>query len=657
MPNRNRTKNANSQLSQAFAATPRLPRASLRTAAACGLLILAIGAAYVPILKKEELPSPKAGFLMDDDALVIECPPIVQSGTQGLYDIWLTTKAADYWPVTNTAFWIEWRAFGMNPIGYHAVSLFLHCVEASLLWLILKRLTIPGAYWIALLFAVHPVNVESVAWIASQKNLWAMLFMQLAVLCYLKIELVDGSEVSAKRFALCYGLTSVFFIASLLGKGSAAVLPGVLALVSYWIRPLRQSDLYRFAPFIAIAVAFSCINVWFQTHGLDIVIRSGVTWGDRMILAGRAIWFYLYKALVPVGLTPFYPMWKTSEGGALRYAPIAAVLVVSGVLVFFQRKKISWARPIFVGWFFFLTSLFPVLGLADVGFFRFSLVADRYQHLAIIGILALVVGGLVGGAKAATVAWRRFRHGFLGVCVAICIIVAHAQANLYANAVRWYTAAIEANPLSGQAHNNLANEYYRTPGMRDAAEKEYLIAVELNPDLPEAQSNLGAIAFEHGRFEEAIERYKTALRLKPDHSQSHNNWGNALMRLNREDEAISHYQKALQLNEGYAEAHNNLAVALHNRAKLNEAISHYRRALEANPDYYDASYNLTQAYVAARRISEAKQEALRGLAISRKLGLQDEEKNSMDWIAKLDATQEASPGDQKENIGSGTGSR
>ena len=373
-----------------------------RAIAGAALIVIAVFLAY--------LPSINGGFVLDDDLILSENPNIKASG--GLYQFWFTTKEQDYWPVTYSMLWIEWRLWEWNPTGYHVTNLILHIVESLLIWIILRKLCIPGAFLAAMLFAVHPVNVESVAWISSRKNLLAMLFFLLSIYWYLKYLWSRHTQCAAPAQGMYanhhetahgtswllldgwYWLSLAAFLLAMLSKGSVAILPVLLLGIVWWLRPLMWWDLVRISPFFVIAVILAGVNVWFQTHlDLEEVFRTA-TFTERLLSAGTAVWFYLYKAIFPFDLAFVYPMWYVVVGKMLWWLPLLAVLAVTALLWWYRK---SWSRPFLFAWGFFCVGLSPALGFTDVGYMRFSLVADRYQHIAIIGAIALLSASGVSG--------------------------------------------------------------------------------------------------------------------------------------------------------------------------------------------------------------------------------------------------------------------
>ena len=234
-------------------------------------------------------PAMRGGFILDDDVLLTQNRLI--KAADGPARMWFSTEAADYWPVSNTSLWLEWRLWNSNPTGYHITNLLLHILGSLLLWAVLKELAIPGAFFAALLFAVHPVNVDSVAWIAQRKNVLAMLFYLLATLWYLKADKASASLVDNQRSggARWYWLSLLAFLLAMLSKGSVAIFPIVLLLIAWWQRDrITKADLIRTAPFFLVAIALTAVNVWFRTHGAEITIRSA-TFVERLL--GAAPWF------------------------------------------------------------------------------------------------------------------------------------------------------------------------------------------------------------------------------------------------------------------------------------------------------------------------------------------------------------------------------
>ena len=585
------------------------------------------------------LPALRGGFIWDDDTFLTQNKLI--KAADGLYRFWFTREAPDYWPVTSTTLWLEWRLWGMHALGYHATNLVLHIGEALLLWKLLDRLRVPGAFLAALLFAVHPVNVESVAWITQRKNLMAMLFFLLAILFFLKTELAagppkNGSAAAAppagpplaeprRRGMLWYGLSLCAFALGMLSKGSVAMLPVVLLGLLAWRRRLSARDGMALLPFFAVAAVFTIVDIWFQNHGSAEAIRQAGVF-ERLAGAGAVVWFYLYKLLVPLNLVFIYPQWRI-QANELRWwlAPLA----VLGVSALLWRQRAGRARPLLFAWGYFCVMLVPVMGLTDTYFMKFSLVADHYAHLAMIGVLATVAAswaqwrartgpkllqcGAAGPQDVAAGApgWRirairelRAPH-LAAVAVVSCLAcLTWRQSGIYRDVQTLYETTLEKNPGCWVARSNLALVLADAGHLAEAiAQGEE--ALRLKPDLPEARYNLGRALSRAGRLPEAIVQYREALRLRPNYPEAQYNLGNDLRSAGRISEAIERYEQALRLKPDFLDARTNLANLLELSGRTAEAMAQYAEALRINPADAEARNNLGNALAEAGRLPEA----------------------------------------------------
>jgi tetratricopeptide (TPR) repeat protein len=575
MSKRNKSFNKNKQSRQAQSGISVPLEPNLNALAGAAIIIMVAFLAY--------LPSINGGFVLDDESLLAN--NLFIRASDGPYRLWCTTESPDYWPATNISFWLEWRLWETKSSGYHVTNLIFHVIEALLIWIILRKLSVPGAFLAAMIFTLHPVNVESAAWIAQRKNLMSMLFFLLSILWYLKIEILWPLASHPSPF--WYWLSLAAFMLAMLGKGSAVVLPVLLLGIIWWLRSLNRWDLVRIAPFLLLAVVLTVVNIWFQTHGEHIEIRNA-GFAERLLGAGGVPWFYLYKALLPIDLAFIYPPWHIEVANALWWLPLSAVLIITAVL--WQYRK-SWSRPLLFAWGFFCVSLVPVMGFTDVGFMKYSLVADHYQHIAVIGVIALAAAGW-------SIWHERARNRSRWMTAAIAVVTMGAlsfltwrQSGIYHNAIGLYQATLQKNPGSWIAYNNLGTELGQTGQLQEAIEY-FQQAIQLKPDYADAHFNLGLALANAGRLQEAIVQYKQALRLNPDSITAHNNLGVVLTNVGRLQDAIGHYQQALQLNPDSIEAHNNLGLTLANAGRRQEAIEHYQQALRLNPDYADAHNNL-----------------------------------------------------------------
>jgi tetratricopeptide (TPR) repeat protein len=567
-------------------AAPASPTPDHRWPAALALLVLT-ALAYLPALR--------GGFVWDDDTVL----NAFVKGPGGLREFWLTTHTPDYWPVTSSTFWFEWRLWGANPLGYHLTNLSLHLVEALLLWVILRRLRIPGAWLGALLFAVHPVNVESVAWINQRKNLVAMLFYLLSIYGFLRTPVGSpgGTRAPAPgRAGAWYAFSLAAFALAMLSKGSVALLPVVLLGIVAWRRRPAIRDLAWLAPFCLVAGVLTGVDVWFQRHQLvtgEIVRHAGAI--ERLLGAGAVVWFYLSKAVLPIGLMLFYPGWHIQAGDLLWWLPLLGALALTALL---------WrtSRGACFAWGYFCVSLVPVMGFTDVYFMKFSLVADHYQHLALIGVTALAGAGWVrlrGRPGAAGAAFA-----LAAVVVALLAALTWRQCGMYRDAETLLETTLRGNPGSALAHNNLGvvlAEEHRLP----EAAAQFDSALGIDPAYADAQHNLGLTLARERRWAEAIPHYEEALRLRPNFVDAEDDWGNALLWLGRPAEAIPHFERSVGLNPANAEAQCNLGIALAGLGRFTEAVPHYGEAVRLDPANALIRANLANLLMRVGRVREA----------------------------------------------------
>jgi len=535
-------------------------------------LVVATLIAYQPVWH--------AGFIWDDDRFLTD-NPFVKSA-DGLYRLWFTASTPDYYPMTFSSLWLDWHLWGNHPLGSHLVNVLLHGLSAVLLWRVLLRLKIPGALLAAALFALHPVNVESVAWIAERKNTLAMFFYAGALLFWLRFDEGGGSR--------WYGLALGAFALALFSKSAVAPLPVVLLGIVWWRRGrLGWKDVRQIAPFFVISAAICWVTVWFHYHraiGHD-VIRTDGFW-SRLAGAGWAVWFYLYKAALPLNLVFVYPRWQINVRNVLTYIPLV-LLAAMFALCWCCRRR--WGKGLFFALAYFVVMLLPILGFLNIYYMRYSLVADHWEYFAIIGPIALAAGMIRRPIVAAalllalgTLTWR--------------------QCGMYANAETLWRTTLHRNPNCAMAHINLGI-LLRQTGRVEEAISHYQKALQIEPRSAEAHSDLGRALLGKGRLEEAIAQYQQALKIKPDLAEAHLNLGSALRQKGMVDAAISHFQEALKINPNFAEAHFDLGNALLQKGRLDDAIRQYREALKINPDFTGARAALVDVLLQEGKLDEA----------------------------------------------------
>jgi tetratricopeptide (TPR) repeat protein len=584
------------------------------------VLVALVFIAYIQVFR--------AGFIWDDESHLTRNPCVI--GPLGLKEIWTTAQAV-YYPLVLTTFWVLHKFAGLNPLSFHALNVSFHALSAILLWRVLRLLEVRGSWLGAALWALHPVMVQSVAWVTELKNTQSCVFYLLSILFFLKwMDLGEGFSRAHKRGTgerhfLVFVLSLLFFLLATLSKPSVVMLPFVLALCIWWMRGnIRWRDAVALAPFILISVVASAWTIWEQRFHARAVGPDWVqTFPERLIIAGKAIWFYLSKLAWPHPLIFIYPRWKIDSSTVVAYLPLLAA--IAGVVsLWFIRAK--WSRALFFAATYYVVSLFPVLGFFSVYFFRYSFVSDHFQYLASMGPLALTGAGVAtllrlygtradfvshpGAAprSSSTIVSPRRRlvlsGGLCGILLASLGVLTWRQTAQYHDLSALYTATLQKNPGCWMAHYNLGI-LLSQEGEADQAMDHYRQAVVLRPDYAEAHYNLGRLLVEHGQLTDAIAHYERAAAINPADAEAQNNLGVTLFGTGRGDDAIAHYQKALGIRPDYAEASCNLADALIAKGDFNGAIAQYKVCLAAVPDQEEAEYNLASALLREGRTDEA----------------------------------------------------
>jgi tetratricopeptide (TPR) repeat protein len=550
------------------------------------LVFCATFAAYFPALR--------GGLVWDDDFHVTKesLRPM-----RGLVRIWFEPGAtAQYYPVLHSAFWVEHRIWGDSVAGYHLVNVLLHATSACLFIGILRRLKVPGAWFGGLLFALHPVCVESVAWISEQKNTLSTVFYLLAALAFLKWREETDSRTARPRL---YFLAFALYALALLSKSVTATLPAALLVIAWWRRGRLEPrrDLLPLLPWFAIGLADGLFTAWMERHFIG-AQGPDYTLGPvaRVLVAGHALWFYFGKLLWPSDLIFIYPHWTIDTGdfGQILY-PLAALGVFAALWAIRRRTRAPLAIALL-----FAGSLFPALGFINVYPFVFSYVADHFQYLACLGIFAAAAGAWGQWEKAA----EKIPYIAAAVLLAVLGLLTWRQSRDYRDARTLYEATLARNPACWMAETNLGI-LYSGDGKPDAAIAEYEKALRIKSDLPETRMDLGNALRATGRNADALAQYDMALGIRPGYAPAHYNRGVVLAELRRLGEAIGEYREAIRLNPDYAEAHDNLGNALRDSGRLAEALPEYQRALRLDPGAAEFHNNLGVALAEGGRLPEA----------------------------------------------------
>jgi len=561
----------------------RQPGANLGWAAA--LILGAALASYWPAL---------GGGLLWDDAAHVTRPGL--RSLAGLWAIWTDPRATQqYYPLLHSAFWLEHRLWGDATIGYHLANVLEHALAAVLLVVILRRLGVAGAWLAGLLFAVHPVCVESVAWISEQKNTLSLVFYLGAALAYLRFDAGRGRAGASRA----YLLATFLFVLALLTKSVTATLPAALLVVLWWRRGTLgwRRDALPLAPWFALGISGGLFTALVErrligAEGADFDLALV----ERLLLAGRAVWFYLGKLAWPAGLVFVYPRWDVRASAGAWAGYLAAAILVTAALWLLRRRS----RGPLAAWLLFVGSLFPALGFFNVYPFRFSYVADHFQYLACIGPIAAFSAGAAGLLDRASPGLRRAGVGLAGLLAASLAVASRAQSATYADPGTLYRVTLASNPGCWMAHNNLGLWY---EGRRDfdRAISEYEEALRLRKDYASVHNNLGGLLRTMpSRGDEALRHIQEALRLQPDLAEAHNNLGVWYGDRGDATKAAAQYEEALRLQPDYATAHNNLGSVLATLpGRLGDATAHFEEAVRLQPDFAEARNNLGNALLAA----------------------------------------------------------
>jgi tetratricopeptide (TPR) repeat protein len=538
----------------------------------------------------------QAGFIWDDDAVLTANPCIV--GPLGFKEIW-TTSAADICPLVLTTFGIEHALWGLAPLPFHLVNVLLHGASAVLLWRVLRSLRVQGAWLGAALWALHPVEVESVAWITEMKNTESGLFFLLSILFFAKwLRAKEPDERTVIGWN--YALTLLFAALAMASKSSTVILPVVLCLCAWWLDGRwNWRTAVRVFPVFLMSIAAGVLSIW--TQGLQLATMTDPqwarTWPQRLAAAGDAVWFYLGKLLWPHPLIVIYPRWQIDGGQWASYLPLLTILAVS---TFFWLRRERWFRAYFFSFAYFTMALLPVLGLIDSPIFRYSLVFDHFQYLASIGPLALAGTGLVWFANF-VIPKKPWFHSAL--CAELLLILGMAswqRTRIYASQETLWTETLTENPKSWLAQNTVGLIFF-SRGQWDEAVTQFQNVLQIYPNFADAHCNLGSALFQRGQPEEGVAQFQKALEINPNLLEAHSNLGSIFLQKGRLNEAIVQYQEALEINPSSCPTHYNLGNALWQEGQLEKAIMQFQETLRLNPDFAAAQDSLAKVQALVRQ--------------------------------------------------------
>lgn len=574
---------------------------------AAGLLVATV-IAFAPVRHHD--------FVSVDDHIYVTDNPRVLAGLAWSSIAWaFTTSYANFWhPLTWLSLMLDVEMFGASPGALHVTNLVLHLASVFVLFLALVRMTgaVGRSAFVAALFALHPLHVESVAWVSERKDVLSTLFLMLALWSYAGYAQRRGG---GHRALPAYLVTLALFALGLMAKPMLVTLPFALLLLDWW--PLGRATagaggssqrdngaawwrawvplLREKIPFFALAAASGVVAFIAQRTGGAVAALESFPLAGRAANALHSLVDYVVKMVWPTGLAAFYPYPQQVLAGPAVLALIV-ILLVSAFAI-----RVAPRYPYLpVGWFWYLGTVIPVSGLVQVGSHA---MADRYTYVPLIGLFVVVAWGAFDLAG-------RARVGRVGLAVAACVIVAALGVTTRAQVMTWkdsttlWRHALDVSPANYYAHNALGLELSRQ-GRTSEAMAHFREASRLAPGFPNGHNNLGLLLANQGRTSEALAEYREALRVAPDFLQAHLNLGNALLRAGRVEEAVGEYRQVLTLDPDSASAHYNLGNALQSMGRLDEAVGHYLEALAHQGDSIQIRNNLGATLERLGRIDEA----------------------------------------------------
>jgi tetratricopeptide (TPR) repeat protein len=543
-------------------------------------------------------PALHGDWLWDDDVDITD-NPVTHSAT-GLWSIWFVPGSQiDYYPIKASVQWLQWHLWGMDTLGYHLTNVILHGANALLVWWLLRKLGLRLAWLGGLIFAIHPAQVESVAWIAELKNTLSMLFFLLSAGFFL--------DYDARQLRRDYLLAVAFFLAAMLTKTTMAMFPVVLLLYAWWKRGrVTWSDARAAAPFFVISAVLGlvtlCVGGWFNEryHAVANAILVGGFF-SRLALEGLALSYYVWISLWPVGLEPVYPQWSVQSPSPLQFLPW---LILAALLFWWWTQRRGWGRHLLFGFGFFIIMLLPFGGVVPVNYMSFTWVMDHFLYIPMLGLIGLAVAGL---ERADAVAPLPLRSAGVAVVALAAILLAGASrgyAEKFAGPASLWSYTVARNPDAWLAHYNLAEVFVRRH-QDGAAQEQFAASLRTNPDLPQAHNNLGLLLLQEGRMPEAKAHLDRALQILPEYPEAHDNLALYLIQTGHDPDAVTEAREAIRLRPDFSGAWNNLGNAYGQMGQVDEAMAAYRKAIEVDPDYAEPRSNLGLMLTHTGRNNEA----------------------------------------------------
>ncbi|MDB4793594.1 tetratricopeptide repeat protein [Methylacidiphilales bacterium] len=582
------------------------------------LQVIAIVAAGLWIYQ----PSFYGDWLWDDNLYVTGNKLLLDPAR--LWKAWFAPGSfIEYYPLEESVQWVQWQLWHGDTLGYHLTNVILHIANAFLVWRLLNKFGLRLAWLGGLLFLVHPIQVESVAWISELKNTLSLPFFLLAMDAWIDYE----NHGKRKDYLLALGL----FLVAMLCKISMMMFPFVILLYAWWKRNrIGRNDLLATVPFFVISAVLGCMTIlagsWYRHADHSHLETDPVgSFLSHLSLGGLSIAFYFAKCFWPVDLTTFYPRWSIDPSSLIHFLPWP---ILGGVIYWLWTNRAGWGRHALLGLGFFLLNLVPFIGLNSISYMVDTWVMDHFLYIPLIGLIGLVVAGLSDAGKKLSPPARSFGIAIVTVAMAMLTWESHSYAKLYVDqetlcnytalhspaaspphlnlayillesgraqqAMDQYQLLLKFHPNSAVGHNNLGNTYAKL-GRNSEAIEEYQRTLQINPDYAMAYYNLGNVFREENRLSEAIEEYRQSLQINPDSADAHSNLGGILFQMHRIPEALEQLQLALKINPIDASNQYNVGMIFMGMGQLSEAIEHFEQALKINPNLPGAQEKLDQA--------------------------------------------------------------
>ena len=539
-------------------------------------------------------PALHGGWLWDDNVDITE--NLTTKSARGLWNIWFKPGTQpDYYPVKASVQWAQWHLWGTDTFGYHATNVMLHIASALLVWRLFDKLNLKLAWLGGLIFAVHPAQVESVAWIAELKNALSMPFFLLSAIFYLEY------DVNRRRSNVVVSLG--FFLLAMLTKPTMAMFPAVILGYARWKRGrVAWDDLMASAPFFAVSLLLGVMTLtmeyWYKhLHHQEMQSIPVGGFFSRVELMGLTLAFYAGKVVWPAGFLPMYPQWPVNPPSLPQFLPW---LVLGGLLFWFWTERQSWGRDVLFGFGFFVIMVLPFLGALPASFMTFTWVMDHFLYIPILGLIGLAIAGLEQLMRIASKPVPFAVNGLLAAILGAMIVASRGCAEKFASSEALWSYTLTRYPNCWQAHNNLGTALARR-GEMDGAVDQFEKALAINPNYAQARYNLGLILAQKGRIDDAMIQYQKALATDPGIAQAHNSLGDAFLRKGKMDEAMAEYQEALAIDPSLIQAHRSLGLVLSRKGEWDEAIAQFQDVLRLRPDSLAAQEDLARVEALARQ--------------------------------------------------------